>query len=81
MCSEYLPVGTCDFEPPERVPWISARPKLAPWCPGGLPACHGAENTRKDPRPEEKKMPMCQKKHIFYKKLKNVSCEYYHVNG
>ena len=60
-CSESLPVGTCDFEPPEYVPWTSARVKLAPRCPGGLPACHGAESTRKDPRPEEKKMSKCQK--------------------
>ena len=31
---------------------------------GGLPACHGAENTRKDPRPEEKKNAQGPKKHI-----------------
>ena len=30
-------------------------PKLAPWCPGGLSACHGVDSTRKDPRLEEKK--------------------------
>ena len=36
-------------------------PKLAPWCTGGLHACPGAENTRKDQRLEEKKMPMCKK--------------------
>ena len=35
---------------------------LAPWCSGGLPACPGAESTRKDPRPEKKKMLICQKK-------------------
>ena len=35
--------------------------------PGGLPACHGAESTRKEPRPEEKKMPKGQKNtHIIY---------------
>ena len=33
-------------------------PTLAPWCAGRLPACPGAKNTRKDPRQEEKKMPM-----------------------
>ena len=35
-------------------------PTLAPWCLGGLPACPGADGTRKDPRPEEKKMAMCK---------------------
>ena len=60
-CSESLPEGTCHFEPPEHVPRTSVRAKLAPWCPGGLPACHRAESTRKDPRPEEPKMPKCQK--------------------
>ena len=54
-------MGTCDFEPPEHVPRTSARAKLAPSGPRGLPACHGAESTRKDPRPEEKNMPKCQK--------------------
>ena len=28
---------------------------LAPSCPGGLPACPGAESTRKDPRRQDKK--------------------------
>ena len=36
-------------------------PTLAPHCSGGLPAFPGAESTRKDPRPEEKEMPMCKK--------------------
>ena len=30
-------------------------PTLAPWCSSGLPAFPGAESTRKDTRPEEKK--------------------------
>ena len=60
-----LPVVSCDFGPPEHVPRTSARVKLAPWCPGGLPACHGAESTRKDPQPEEKKMPKYEKTHVF----------------
>ena len=33
-------------------------PTLAPWCTGGLHACLRAESTRKDPRPEEKKMQL-----------------------
>ena len=41
-------------------------PTLAPWCSGGLPACSGAESTRKDPRPEEKKMSMCKRKTHLY---------------
>ena len=61
-CSECLPVVTCNFESPEHVPRTSARATLAPWCSGGLPACPGAESTRKDPRPEKKKMLICQKK-------------------
>ena len=44
-------------------------PTLAPWCPGGLPACHGAESTRKDPRPEEKDMPMCQKNTFIHRNI------------
>ena len=66
-CSECPPVVTCDFEPPDHVPRTSARAHtcnvvtLVPWCSGGLPACLRAESTRKDPRPEEKKMPMCKK--------------------
>ena len=37
-------------------------PTLSPWCSGGLPACYGAESTRKFPRPEEKKNADVQKK-------------------
>ena len=54
-CSESLPERTCHFEPPEHVPRTSARAQTCVWGPGGLPVCHGAECTRKDPRPEEKK--------------------------
>ena len=64
-CSEYLSVvylpvfailnhqSTCHG--PRR------GPTPAPWCTGGLPTCPGAENTRKDLRPEE----MCKRKHIY----------------
>ena len=41
-------------------------PTLAPWCSGGLPACPGAESTRKDPRLEEKEMPMCKKNALIH---------------
>ena len=64
-CSESFPGGNCHFEPPEHVPRTSARAQTYARGPGGLPACHGAENTRKDPRPEEKKVPKCQKKHLY----------------
>ena len=39
-------------------------PTLAPWYSGGLPACPGAESTRKDQRSEEKKNADVQEKHI-----------------
>ena len=61
-CSESLPERTCDFNPPEHVPRTSARAQTCVRAPGGLPACHGAESTRKDPRPEENKVPKGRKK-------------------
>ena len=64
-CSEPLPERTCHFEPPEHVPRTSARAQTCVRSPGGLPACHGAESARKDPRPEEKKMPKGQKTHLY----------------
>ena len=60
-CSEYLPEGTCHFESPEHVPRTSATAQTCARGPGRLPVCHGAESTRKDPRPEEKEIPKCQK--------------------
>ena len=65
MCSECLPERTCDFEPPEHVPRTSARAQTCVRGPGGLPACHGAESTRKDPQPEEKKNAEGPKEHIL----------------
>ena len=38
--------------------------------PGGLPACHGAESTRKDLPPEEKKMLKGQKKTFIHSKTR-----------
>ena len=64
-CSESLPEQTCHFKPPEHVPRTSARAQTCVRGPGGLPACHGAESTRKDPHPEEKKMPKYEKTHVF----------------
>ena len=64
--SESLPVGTCYFEPLEHVPRTST---WAPTCalrPDGLRACHGADNTRNDPRPEEQKVPKGQKNTFIY---------------
>ena len=60
-CLESLSERTCHFEPPEHVPRTSARAQTCARGPGGLPACHGAEGTRNDPLPEEKKMPKCRK--------------------
>ena len=52
---------TCSESFPEHVPRTSARAQTCARGPGGLAACHGAESTRIDPRPEEKKMPKCLK--------------------
>ena len=65
-CSESLPKRTRHFEPPEHVPRTSARAQTCVRGPGGLLACHGAVSTRKDPRPEEKEMPMGQKNTFIY---------------
>ena len=65
-CSESLPEWTCDFQPPEHMPRTSARAQTCVRGPGGLPACHGAESTRKDPRQEEKKMLKGQKNTFTY---------------
>ena len=65
-CSECLPERTCHFEPPEHVPRTSAGAQTCVWGPGGLLACHGTESTRKDPRPEEKKMPKSEKNTYLY---------------
>ena len=43
------------FTPQEHVPRTSAGSQSSVWSSGGLPVRHGSENTRKDPRPEEKK--------------------------
>ena len=64
-CSECLPERTCHFEPPEHVPGTSAGAQIFVWGPGGLTLCHGAESTRKDPRPEEKKMSKVKKTHLY----------------
>ena len=56
----YLPIFTT-LNPHSTCHGPRLGPTLAPWCSGGLPACPSAESTRKDPRPGEKKMPMCKK--------------------
>ena len=63
-CSECLPERTCHFQPPQHVPRTSAGAQTCVWGLGGLPVCHGADSTRKDPRPEEKKMPKGEKTHL-----------------
>ena len=63
-CSEYLPSRTYHFQPPHHVPRTSAGAQTCLWGLGGLPVCHGAESTRKDPRPEEKKCRR-MKKHLY----------------
>ena len=60
---DYLPIFAT-LNPQSTCHGPRAGPTLSPWCLGGLPACPGAESTRKDPRTEEKKMPMGKSKHI-----------------
>ena len=55
------PWGLATLTPQSTCHGRRPRPTRAPWCSGRLPAFHGAECTRKDPRPEEKKMSKCQK--------------------
>ena len=40
-------------------------PTLVTWCSGGLPACPGAESTRKDLRLEEKKCRCAKETHVY----------------
>ena len=65
-CSESLSERTCHLEPPEHVPRTSARAQRCERGPGGLPMFHGAASTRKDARPEEKKMPKGKKNAFLY---------------
>ena len=60
------PSGRATFEPQEHVPRTSPRAQTCARGPGGLPACHGAESTRKDPQPEEQKMSKGQKNTYMY---------------
>ena len=64
-CSECLPERTCHFYPAEHVPRTSVGAQTCVWGPGGLPVCHGAESTRKDPPPEVKKMPNGEKTRLY----------------
>ena len=67
-CSECLPADTCDIEPPENVPRTSARaPTCAVVCSGGLLACPGADSTRKDRWPEDKKNADVQQNTLIYR--------------
>ena len=65
-CSECLPERACLFQPTEHVPRTLAGTQTCLLGPGGLPACHGAESTRKGPRSEEKKMPKGEKNTFLY---------------
>ena len=65
-CSECLPERTCHFQPPEHVPRTSTGAQTCVWGPCGIPVCHGAESTTKDPRPEEKKMSNSEENNFLY---------------
>ena len=64
--SECLAEQTSDFEPPEHVPRTSARAQSCVRISGGLPACHGAESTRKDAQAGEPKTPKDHKNTSIY---------------
>ena len=64
-CSECRPERTCHFQPPVHVPRPAAGVQTYVLGLGGLPVCHGAESTRKDPRPEEKTCRCVKKRHIY----------------
>ena len=76
-CSECLPERTCHFQPPEHVPRTSAGAQTYVWGPGRLPVCYGAESTRKDPLPEEKKMPKGEKTHMYDMYMKYIHSSLY----
>ena len=63
-CSESLPERTHQFALPEHVPRTPARAQTCLRGPGELPACHGADSTRNDARPEDKKNPEGPKAHL-----------------
>ena len=60
------PSGRATLNPQSKCHGPRPGPKTCVRGPGGLPACHGAESTRKDPRPEEKKMLKVQKNTFIY---------------
>ena len=65
-CSECFPEQTFHFEPPEHMPRTSAGAHTCVLGPSRLPVCHGANSKRKDPRPEEKRMPKGEKNTFIY---------------
>ena len=65
-CSECLPERTCHFQPPAHVPLTSAGAKTCEWGPGRLLVCHGAESTKKNPRPKENKLMKDEKSTLIY---------------
>ena len=55
-----------DFEPPEYVPRTLARARTCTQCSHGPPVCPVTKSKSKDPRSEEQKIPMSEKKFILY---------------
>ena len=64
-CSESLPEENGHFDTPEHVPQTSARAQTSARGLGGLAECHGAESTRNDTRPGEKKCRKAKKTHVY----------------
>ena len=74
-CSECLPERTRHFQSPEHVPRTSRRTQISVWSLDGLPVRHGAESTKKNPWPEERKMPKGEKiifLYVYKVPLRNV---------
>ena len=59
-CSEYLPVVTCDFEPPEHVPWTSVRAHTCAMVFGRATCVPRSREHEKRHAAGRKKMTMCK---------------------
>ena len=81
MCSECLPVVSCDFEPPEHMPRTSARARTRAVVFGRAPCVPRSREHEKRPAAGRTKQNADVQKKTLYKKLKRVICEYDRLNG
>ena len=61
----HSPRGLATLNPQGTCHGPRSGPKLTPWDPGGLPACHGAESTRKTRGRKRKKCRSAKKTHLY----------------